>query len=74
MFTNKANNMTCKCNESWCRKCLSVACCDDDCKTHRLYKKIEAREGILGEQSVKDEKMQKELNRLKLVYKSKNQI
>ena len=69
MFINK-ETMTWQCNESSCRKCLAVTCCDDDCKTHRLYKKIEARERILGEQSVKDEKMQKELDRLKLVYKS----
>ena len=62
--------MTCQCTESWCRKCLAVGCLDDDCKTHRVYKKIEAREQILGEQSVKDEKMQKELKHLKLIDKS----
>lgn len=65
--------MACLCNASWCRKCFSGGCSDDDCKTHRIYRKIEAREQILGEQSVKDEKMQKELERLKLIYKSKNQ-
>lgn len=70
-MNSKVTSVTCQCNESWCRKCLAVACCDDGCKTHRIYKKIEAKEVILREQLVKDEKMQKELDRLKSVYKSK---
>lgn len=45
----KTNNKLCLCKEPLCRKCLTVNCQDDRCKTHILARKLKARVAVISE-------------------------
>ena len=75
----KSRQMPC-CDVSSCAKCLLVACKNDDCPTHTIDLKIKQfayrisghKHDAEGETEKRQEKVVKELERLKTIHNQRN--